>query len=97
MELGQIVYCNLHLKTKNNKKVVLKETVFSYDYEKKRTKLYWSVLDDKRLIKRTGFEEDLIIEKIDVIKELGYKNKSKEYTLAKANKLSKRDKMGGYE
>lgn len=96
IKLGEIVLCNLKLKAKNKESFILKDVVFSYDYDYKKTFLNYSIMNDRRIIKKTGLKENLTIISIEVLSRHGFKNKSKDYTEVKANKVGKRDKSGNH-
>lgn len=94
--------CNLTLSTfpkekKKSKVIELKEIVFSCHYDRDAEILYYSDIDDLIIIHKAGFKEDLKIIKIEVIKELGFKQKDKNFSFVKMNKLSKRNIGGGYD
>lgn len=95
MKKGEIVFCDLHLKTKKGKKIVLNEVVFSHPYNHIKTELKVGNYDDVRTIHKTGLDEDLIIEKVEVIKSLGFKHKGNKYTEVKKNDNNNRNKITG--
>lgn len=97
MKLGQIVYCNLHVKTKKNKEFIIKNCIFSHPYNKKRVDLFYSDMNDRRLIKQTPFKEDLKIVNVDIIEYLGFKHKGSGYTEVQKNDNNKRNSLGIYE
>lgn len=77
---NEITLSNLTLKTikqkgKKVKEVILKEVVFSYPESGKRERLFYSNIDDRRIIHRAGMKEDLLIVKVEVISRHGFKNK----------------------
>jgi len=99
MEKGQIVYCNLTLKTIKGQIVKINKCVFSQPYEeKKRDFLNFENAFDRILINKTKLKENLKIEKIDVITEVGFIHKSNKYSMVKQNDNNIRNKItGAYE
>jgi len=99
MENGQIVYCNLILKTLKGKIVKINKCVFSQPYEEnKRNCLKWNNAFDRILINKTKLKEDLTIEKIEIINKVGFIHKSNNYSMAKQNDNNIRNKItGAYE
>ena len=99
MNKGEIIFCSRHLRTEKNKKHMIKEVVFSRRYDEEVQEiLSYKRLDHKKIIDKLNLKEDLIIEKIDKIKSLGYKNKSSSYTKATQNDNNSRNKItGAYE
>lgn len=99
MKLGQIVYCNLKVKTmcKKKKEYIIENCIFSHPYEEKRNVLYWSEMNDRRLIKQTPFKEDLCILKIDIISYLGFRHKGSGYTEVKKTNENRNKITGAYD
>lgn len=101
LKFGEIGLCNLVLRTKrkkNNKRIELKEVVFSQPYSKIKTELKVNDFEDIFIIHKAELEEDLIIESIEVLVALGYKQKTKQFTEVKQNDNNNRNKItGAYE
>lgn len=97
LQLGEIGIVNLKLRTEKGKVFNLNDVIFSHPYDKRRTKLSYSSFDDRRLINKTKFKEDLQIIEIEVLKSVGWKSKLKDYTEHKANKPLLRNIDGSYE
>jgi hypothetical protein len=97
MEKGEIVYCNLKLRRNNGVIVNLENCVFSLPYEGERILLKFDDMSDRKLIKKTKLKEDLKIEQINIIKKLGFKNKTNSYIEVVKNNNNKRNIMGGYD
>lgn len=98
MKENIIYFVNLYLKTKSNKKIKLKEIVFSLKKgQSNRNKLLFNNKEDRLIISQTNLKEDLFIEKIEILKELGLKHQSQKYTEHKANKPLFRNLDGSYE
>lgn len=97
LQLGEIGIVNLKLRTEKGKILNLNDVVFSHPYDKKRTKLSYSNFEDRRLISKTKFKENLHILEIEVLQSVGWKNKSKDYTEHKANKPLLRNIDGSYD
>lgn len=101
LKLGQIGLCNLVLKTKpvQNKKqktIKLNKIVFSQPYSHLRKELKVDDFNDIRTIHKAKVDENLIIESIEVLVELGYKHKGNGFTEVKANILGERSISGNY-
>jgi len=79
MKLGEIVYCNLHLSTIKDKrkpkkpieKVIIKEVVFAYPYSGAIKVLK----EGHTLLQRNRIKVDMNIDRVEIIKRLGFKNK----------------------
>lgn len=97
MELGEICIVNLKLRSENGKVFYLNDVIFSHPYDKRRTKLCYSSFDDRRLINKTKFKEDLQIIEIEVLKSVGWKSKLKDYTEVKKNEEIRNKITGAYE
>jgi hypothetical protein len=94
---GEIGIVNLKLRTLNGSIFYLNDVVFSHPYDKKRNKLSYDNFDDRRLISKTKFKQDLFIVDIEVLQSVVWKNKSKNYTEHKANKPLQRNIDGSYD
>ena len=97
MKDGEIVYCNLHLKRKNGLVVQIKGCIFSKPYNEERTELNYKNSNDRRLINQTKLKENFKIEKIEIIKTLGFKHKSEYFTKVTKKQDTFRNVMGGYD
>lgn len=87
IELGEIVYCNL--KIKHNKKIhELNEVVY-----KKTDGFYYN----KRILDELNIKEKVLVCNIEVIKRLGFENKSKGFTEVKASDEKRNKITGAYE
>lgn len=94
---GEIGIVNLKLRTLNGSIFYLNDVVFSHPYDKKRNKLSYDNFDDRRLISKTKFKQDLFIVDIEVLQSVGWKNKSKNYTEVKKNEETRNKITGAYE
>lgn len=73
---GEIVYCNLHFKTKVGTKeqvVIVEKQVFGREYVGEIQTEYKLPKDD-RFLNKMKLKSDSTLVKIDIIKSLGYKN-----------------------
>lgn len=94
---GQIVYCNIKCKTLKNKIMEVKGIVYASEYSGFNPNLSFNNSDDRFTIRKFNVKEDLIITGIEIIKELGFKNKSKEFTEVKASDEKRNKITGAYE
>ena len=93
---GQIVLCNL--KANDGKKSFeLKNVIFSRPYDKERLRLSILNTEDKRLIKKFGAENDLIITSIEIMKELGFKHKTNKYHEGTKSNEQRNTTTGAYD
>ena len=75
IEKGEIVFANLIFKNKKGIKIIVKEQIFSREYDGSYKQVYTKQNDEAK-IKSFGLKEDtLTLQKIDVIKSLGFKIK----------------------
>ncbi len=73
---GEIVYCNLHFKTKKGTVIVSKEKVFGRSFNEDIQVNYFKE-KDASFLKKHDIKEDCALIKIDVISRHGFKNNSK--------------------
>ena len=80
LKLGEIVHCNITLRTKDKAVISAKEIIIGREYEKKfNTDLKWMNDDDRSILRRCGItDKDAHIIDIEIIKSLGFKVKSKD-------------------
>jgi putative cell wall-binding protein len=97
LEKGEIGIVNLKVRCKLNKTYFINDVIFSIPYEGKRTKLFMSDSIDKRIISKIKKNEDLIILEIEVIKKVGFKNKTNNFTSAIVHKEERNKITGAYE
>lgn len=97
MKDGQIVLCNLKLRTLSGRLVYLKDIIFSKPYESERNVLIYSKIEDRNIICKTKLKEDLFILDIEIIKELGFKHKSNNFTKAIKSDEKRNTITGAYE
>jgi hypothetical protein len=72
---GQILYANLIFLTKKRVRVMVKEQIISREYNDDIQTLF-NKDSDASVLNRYGIKEDATLIDIDIIKELGMKNKS---------------------
>lgn len=71
---GQIVFANLHFKNKKGKYIIVNKVIISRDYNKP-LKTTYTLKDDESKLKSYDIKEDVTLINIDIIENLGYKNK----------------------
>jgi len=87
IDKGEIVYCNLKFKYKN-KVHELSEVVY-----KKTDGFFYN----RRLLEPLSVKEKVMVYDIEIIKRLGFENKSKEFTEVKRNQEQRNKITGTYE
>ena len=97
IEPGEIVLCNVKVIDAKKRIFVLKEVIFSQDYDKDRTHFYQSSSRDRRYTSKVKSKFDLKIINIDVIARLGYKFNSTDYTEHQKSETKTRDLNGTYQ
>ena len=83
----EIVYCDLKFSFKK-KQYEVKEVVY---------KLTDGYYHNKRILSQFKIDESVKVDSIKIISRLGFENKTKEFTEVESNKLSERNKSGGYD
>jgi len=79
---GEIVFCNVTLKTAKDKSVLVRETIMAREYDKELQMKFTMEKDGGYLKSRFKLSMDAEITKIDVIRSMGYKVKHSESSLA---------------
>jgi hypothetical protein len=74
MKRGDIAIVNLTVTNSRNKKYFLSDVIFSIPYDSDRQILKYNNIEDRRIIRKFNLSEDLNIENIEVIKDLGKKS-----------------------
>lgn len=97
MKRGQIVNCNLKLRDSKGNVFYLKDTIFSFPYDRDRYFLDFNNFEDRRIINKTKKNENLTVLDIEIIQELGWKHRTKDYTEAKKNDEKRNNITGAYE
>lgn len=97
MKDGQIVLCNLKLRSLKGKTIYLKDVIFSKPYDKERKVLIFSNIEDRNIICKTKLKEDLFILEVEIIKELGFKHNNNNFTKAIKSDEKRNTITGAYE
>ena len=82
---GEIVYCNLKF-THNRKKYYLKEVIYKYTD---------GFYDRVRILNKLNIKEKVKVDEVEIIKHMGFENKSLGYTIMKGEKSNERNKITG--
>lgn len=94
---GQIVYANLTFRTKKGATLIAKEQVIAREYDKELKTVY-TKKDDEYALKRFNIKEDIItLVSLEIIADLGMKNRSNGYSVVNRSESDERQDNGSFQ
>jgi hypothetical protein len=93
---GQIVYANLTFRTKKGGTLVAKQQVIAREYDKPLKTVY-TKKDDEYALARFKIKEDVTLVSLEIIADLGMKNKSNGYSVVNKSESDERQDNGSFQ